>query len=389
MQDMRILYISNTTSGGGAPSSLFNLVSGLYERHEIAVVLPDTSGPLYTRLVSLGVRCYVADAYTLDVWPKVYRPSKIIRRYLKLYRNRTRVPAFIEQVISEFHPDIVHTNVGPLAVGYRAAVKSGLPHVWHHREYQSKDFGLKFFPSEKKFREIIMSEGNYNIAITEGIFRHWNLREGKDAVIYNAVSKGPNYENTASNSQYFLYAARIEPSKDLMILLKAFTEYRMSGGRCKLYVAGRPCGFYAFRCRLYVRMHGLSDFVEFLGQRPDIQNLMAGASAFVMSSVSEGFGLTTVEAMLNRCLVIGRNTAGTKEQLDRGESIVGREIGLRFSAASELSECMLRVDEERGSRVMNQMLEDAFTMVSENYTIEKYASGVETFYKKVLEESGR
>ena len=57
----------------------------------------------------------------------------------------------------------------------------------------------------------------------------------------------------------------------------------------------------------------MCDNVKFLGIRKDIYSLMKNAMALVVSSPSEGFGFITVEAMLNGCLVIGRNTAGTKE----------------------------------------------------------------------------
>jgi glycosyltransferase involved in cell wall biosynthesis len=381
---MRILYITNTTSGGGAPASLYNLVYGLHDRHEIAVVMPDSHGPLYSKLIELGVKCYSSCGYRLDIWPHVYRPSKLVRRFISLYKNRTSVPEHIEKIIQEFRPDIVHTNVGPLAVGYRAATRAGIPHVWHQREFQTLDFGMKFFPSEMVFRRYLMSENNYNIAITEAVFRHWRLRDGVDKVIYNAVPQHVSSERVYAHEPYFLYAARIEPSKDLMILLKAFHRYRNEGGKCELYVAGRPCGFYAFRCKAFAFMHGLSGAVHFLGQRNDVPELMAEASAFVMSSVCEGFGLTTAEAMLNRCVVIGRDTAGTKEQLDRGLRFVGREIGLRFTTSSQLTQCLHRVDEKSYKAAIEAMKEDAFKVVSENYTIERYASQVEEFYKSII-----
>ena len=54
---MRILYISNSTKTSGAPAVLLNLIQAMHGRHEIAVILPDTDGPLYHKLRELGVKC--------------------------------------------------------------------------------------------------------------------------------------------------------------------------------------------------------------------------------------------------------------------------------------------------------------------------------------------
>lgn len=387
---MRILYISNTTSGGGAPSSLFNLVDSLKDSHDVAVVLPEASGPLYDRLKSRGIRCYTSCSYILDVWPRVLNPVKFFSRLAALSRNRTAVRKYIGQVIDDFRPDIVHTNVGPLAIACEECRRRGIPHVWHHREYQDRDFSMTFFPSRKSFLDLVHSEGNYNIAITRDIFRHWQLREGTDTYIYNGIRQsrtsadvsGPKGLSAADG--YFLYAGRIEKAKGLMMLLKAYRIYRREGGRYNLLVAGKPCGIDAALCRLYVSLHSLGDSVSFLGQRSDVRDLMAGAVAFVMCSKAEGFGLVTVEAMLGHCLVIGRDTAGTKEQFDRGLELTGKEIGLRFRTVGELAEQLHRASEEG----YEDMKEAAFGVASDCYTVSRYASDVEAYYHKVLAMSG-
>ena len=70
---MRILYISNSTSGGGAPTSLSNLLSALDKKHEIAVVMPSQTGMLYDITQKLAIKTYADQPYCLDVWPKIGR----------------------------------------------------------------------------------------------------------------------------------------------------------------------------------------------------------------------------------------------------------------------------------------------------------------------------
>ena len=111
---MRILYISNSSSISGAPAALLNLVAGLKDRHEIAVVLPDSKGPLYEAISALGIRCFTEMPYSLTIWPRVISPVKYFRRICSLTSGLAKVQAYVADVIDAFSPDIVHTNVGPL-----------------------------------------------------------------------------------------------------------------------------------------------------------------------------------------------------------------------------------------------------------------------------------
>ncbi len=380
---MRILYISNNSSVGGAPAALLNMVRVLKDRHEVAVMMPDADGPLYKAMLEMGVKCYTSETYCLSIWPRVINPFKYARRIKALRRNRTLVREYVGQVIDEFRPDIVHTNVGPLDIAVEECRKRKIPHVWHLREYQDLDFGMSYYPGKAPaFREIIRQENNHCIAITQGVLKHWN--PGNDAkVIYDGVF--PDSQNSYEPVQregYFLYAARIEKGKGLMNLLAAFREYRKEGGKYRLLVAGRPCGVYASKCRFFVKVNGLSSEVDFLGNRSDVFELMRKAAAFVMPSLFEGFGFTTAEAMYNRCIVIGHDTAGTREQFDNGLKIRGKNIALRYKTVQELVKHMHSV--ERGDEGLELMREDAYEVVTSLYTAERCAAEVENYYKSVL-----
>lgn len=376
--EMRILYISNNSSTGGAPAALLNLVRQLKDRHEIAVMMPDSKGPLFHQMAVLGVKTYTSCNYVLSIWPRVLNPIKYLSRIFGLFRNRNEVRVYVGSVLDEFKPDVVHTNVGPLDIASEECRKRGIPHIWHLREYQDKDFGMTYFPGGKTgFRSLLSQKNNHCLAITEGVYAHWGL-SGDSKVIYDGVISPVPYEKV-NKAGYFLYAARIEKGKGLHVLLKAFRKYCISGGRLRLLVAGRPCGIYAYLCRMYVRLYGMADAVEFLGNRSDVFDLMRRADALVVPSRFEGFGFTTAEAMYNRCPVIGNDTAGTKEQFDNGLKQTGTEIGLRFHDVEQLAEHLAAV--ENGD--FGEMVDSAYTVVTTLYTVERYAAQVEAYYKTV------
>ena len=118
----------------------------------------------------------------------------------------------------------------------------------------------------------------------------------------------------------------------------------------------------------------------FLGVRNDVHQLMRKAKALIVASRNEGFGFITSEAMYNNCIVIGYNTAGTKEQFDNGLVDTGSEIALRYLNQSELLYNLEYVKKNDCSL----MIKNARKIVISNYTIEKSAYNVDLFYKKIL-----
>lgn len=380
---MRILFISNNASLGGAPRVLLNLCREMTVLgHEIGVILPAVGGPLKADMEALGVRCFCEMDYRLTIWPGKVNPVKYASRLRWLRRELPKVRTYVGKVIDEFRPDIVHTNVGPLDLALDECRRRGIPHVWHLREYQKPDFGMDFYPSGKAFLEKIHSEGNWSVAITPDLGAYWNIRP-EDRVIFDGVFSEADTarkpEASKEFGRYFLYAARIERAKGLALLLRAFRRFSRQGEDVRLVVAGRPCGLYALRCKLYAKIF-LPGKVVFTGVRSDVAELMAGALATVAASRCEGFGLTVAEAMLAGCPLIGRETSGIKAQLDNGLHDTGKEIGLRFSSCGELAAALQTA--ARGG--LDEMTERARQVVTGRYSARESAAQILDYYKDIL-----
>ena len=105
----------------------------------------------------------------------------------------------------------------------------------------------------------------------------------------------------------------------------------------------------------------------------------------MVPSEYEGFGFITVEAMLNGTMVVGRDTAGTKEQFDNGNKLIGSEIGFRFITENELDSQLLRAISLQEKDYVS-ITEKAFKVVSNMYSIEKHVNNVIEYYHEILEE---
>jgi glycosyltransferase involved in cell wall biosynthesis len=375
---MRILYISNSSSVGGAPAALYNIIEDLCKRHEVAVVLPDSNGLLNARLEALGVKCYNSMPYSLTIWPRVINPLKYAKRLKTLLCDLPKARAYVAGVIDEFRPDLVHTNVGPLDLAFAECQKRGIPHLWHLREYQA---GMKFFPSESEFRRRVAKSSV--VAVTRCVADFW----GVDApVVYDGVFKDSSVSEpdfSSDREKFFLFVGRVEKNKGLMDLLRAFKAVSDDLPEYRLKVVGAPSLLYSLLCRVYVRVFGLR--VDFLGTRNDVPELMARASAYVMSSQTEGFGFTTVEAMLAGCPVIGRKTTGTAEIMASGKAAKGQRVALSYETDDELADGLrfAALSRDDGDELLS-MRRRAFDFAVTSYGTRRNVEQIEKIYEDLV-----
>lgn len=391
---MRVLYLSQTTDNGGATIALRNIIKEINGKVSVAVLVPSNKGWLVDELNQLNCKLYTAE-YEMMIYPTsniskygLWNPIGYMKFFKGLYNKfykRIKVAKSLEKIIKEFQPDIVHCNCGPLDIALSVCNKMGILHVWHLREYLPVDSNMHVIPSLSYFKRKLHKEGNYNIAITKGIFKYYNLRERIDEVIYDGVFDESliNEFKDTEKENYFLAVGRIEESKGTLFLLDTFLRFHQEYPTVKLLLAG---GFssktYFHLCEEFVSTHGLCDNVKFLGIRKDIYSLMKNAMALVVSSPSEGFGFITVEAMLNGCLVIGRNTAGTKEQFDNGLNKYGQDIALRFDDSNQLLSHMKHVMDSSEL----QMRRLAYQLVVEKYSIQLHIKQLLKFYNRILND---
>lgn len=268
-----------------------------------------------------------------------------IPRFLFHLKINTRAKYQLYKLCVKYNPNIIHTNVSVLNIGYCIANKLNIPHVYHIREYQNLDFGMRIIPSLNSFKNKLTKKNNYTICITRGIQQHFQLQPTNSEVIYDGVMKKENIHFHKEKCPYFLFVGRLEDAKGIKDVIKSFAKFRTQNNQTfELWVVGASHTLeYNKDLGNLVKELQIDKYVKFMGVRDDVEVLMQNATALIMSSQSEGFGLVTAEAMFNGCLVIGRNTGGTKEQFDNGLNLQGCEIGLRFETEDELANRMLSI----------------------------------------------
>lgn len=388
---MKVLYVTNSVGMGGASVALINILKDLVENYDVTplVTCPE-AGSFSDCLREMNIP-FVVIGNSLEIYPHIYSwrsyikyPYSILRLILKRHFAYKKLCSCIEL----FKPDIIHTNVGPIHIGYLAAIKYGIPHVWHIREYQKEDFGMHPFPLMSVYQKRIHDINSHCICITKNIFEHFKLDSKKDAVIYDGVIDRKDIKSINQDKDpYILFAGRLEDAKGIKELLYAYNKYALNGGTFNLYVAGKGNDEYKNEC-LDILDKCVKNRVSFLGEckHDKIYELMYNATALVVPSRNEGFGFITAEAMFNGTIVIGKDTGGTKEQMDNGKALAKTEIAFRYKNLQDLTDLLFYVQNLNKDTYM-AMAKKAQEVVCELYDKGQQSKEIYRFYKQIINEN--
>jgi glycosyltransferase involved in cell wall biosynthesis len=391
---MKILYILHSTDiTEGSIKSFLTLLDGLMQKGIIPVIILPDNGGIYSMLMQKGIKVLVLPL-SRNYYPSYHTwQQKLHFLYNLLHRiiNNYIMYRKIETIIRSENVDIVHTNTSVVSAGLYAAKALKIPHLCHIREYGDKDFGMYYIPSRKIYRCQMSGRGCYTICITKDIQKHHGLSQNsRSRVIYNGIVSASSMSSmnlpSSSDGKYILFVGRIEPGKGLSQLVEAYISYCMKKyDALSLLIAGNEDNILFVRdIKNRLTQAGLIDNkVKLLGPRNDIDSLMRRAHAIVIPSKNEAFGRCMPEAMINKCIVIGRDTAGTKEQLDNGLKIHHQEIALRYNTTDELTQLLIEVT-SRDKSFYNDMIQRAYDTVVQLYSNESYINNVYKFYQDIL-----
>lgn len=383
---MKIIYVLHTTdSFTGATKAFIALLSGLVKLGvKPLVIVPDSNG-LCDELIRMNVPFKVL-SYKMAVYP----PCKTVKNklfFLPMLVKRILWNAYsackLTRIAKNFAADIIHTNVSVINIGYKVTRRLNIPHIWHIREYGVLDFHYYYYCTRSMHLRKYHQPNSYQVCITKDIMRYNGLDGSYCArVIYDGVLPHAAVRFTSDKKPYFLFAGRLEENKGIKDAILAFAYFLKvnPSSSFRLKIAGDTTNVsYRQMLEKLVYDNGVSGRVDFLGMRSDIYDLMYEAYALLVPSYSEGFGFITAEAMFNGCLVIGRDTGGTKEQFGNGFELTGKEIALRFNTTEEMAERMSVVVTE-GIESYFSMIYCSQSVVSDLYSLEKYVDSVYSFY---------
>lgn len=293
---------------------------------------------------------------------------------------------------------VAHAASGGLATlpGLIAAQQYGVPFLLteHGIYLRERYLGYRTGPYRWPVKALLLgfyrmlAEESYRQAalVTPGnrYNRRWEERGGTPSAhirtVYNGVDPaafppaGPEPETPTLS-----WAGRVDPIKDLETLIRAFAivHREIPEARLRLF-GGTPKGGEAYRdgCIALAAELGIADSVAFEGRVADITDAYAAGNVVMLSSISEGFPFTLIEAMSCGRATVSTDVGGVREAVgDTGLVVPPREPEPMAAAAIEL----LR-DAERRARLGEQ----ARLRVIEQFTLRQNIDGFRGIYTELL-----
>ena len=381
---MKILYIAHSRLLYGANIALLHLLEGLknYSDVEPLVVLP-CEGDMQNSLMEMHIPTVIA-----EVPQYVYPPHATFRDVIAYPLRLTRILISqrksikkIAKIAKDFKPDIIHSNVGVIHSGYAVSKRMHIPHVWHIREFQDLFFGWTPIPSGKSFKNKLNDKINHIVVISDVIRKHYGLSDHADVVYDGVFNENEIRPIIKTKSNYFLYVGQLHKSKGIFDVIEAYRRFSLINTDYRLMIAGEGIAMKEIK-EMTKGING----IELLGYRNDVYELMRNAKALIVASTFEGFGFITVEAMFNGCVVIGRDSAATKEQFDNAANDTGKELGIRFTDTDSLVNSMLTITKMSQHEYL-AICTAAQNYVTKKYSIKKHSISILNKYKEIVKEN--
>ena len=328
-----VLHIIETGGPGGAETVFVDLIRSLNPTRWRSIAIVPYRGWLYDQLVLSGVEpIVIPERHSLDVG---------------FFRQ-------IAALIKRFDVDIIHGHLFGSAV--RAALLSqfcGVPAI-------ATLHGVADLSSRERFRSLKIQIVNRGLSRIVFVSEHLRqsylksvlLRKDLTAVIHNGVEI--DRFSTTSAGQFrsefgiapneFVVGAIGNPgaAKGYDVMLEAARILRARAPGCRFVIVGELDGGRGTKLIELRRSMELTDDVILTGFRSDIHNALAGFDLYALTSRSEGFSLSVVQAMAAGLPVIATRCGGPEEILEHGVTGLLVENGSAEAVASAIEQ--LRVD---------------------------------------------
>ncbi|GAB3006297.1 N-acetyl-alpha-D-glucosaminyl L-malate synthase BshA [Cyclobacterium sediminis] len=311
--------------------------------------------------------------------------------FVVVFNKKVRIPnpllIFNTYKFLRFHkPDVIHTsgaeaNFHGLIAGFLARVP-----VRIGEEIGFPNHGFIF----RTLFKFVYFLSHHVIAISKAVEKCLidlkEINKDKISVIYNPVAVLKSEEDCecgvsiqdlvfkSNKSKIFVTTCRLVPIKNLKFLIGVFHEYLQIRGNENsiLWIIGE--GPEKEKLILLTCEYQISEKVLFFGFVPNVIPLLKKSNFFILPSISEGFSISLVEAMLCGLPVLSTNVGGPSEIISHEDN------GYLFDPQdrSQLLELMCKVNNLTESELGIIKL-NAIEKGSE-FSVENYGKNLLTLY---------
>jgi L-malate glycosyltransferase len=390
---MKILFLNHTGIVSGAERVLLTIIDHLdRQRFE-----PTVSCPLGSDLAGLVRERNVPVVATPDLrarftWNPI-RMVQYVRSYLGAIREFRRAPLL--KTVTLIHANSVRAGL----VASFATIGTGIPVIWHLHDM------MKPHPFSTAIRWVallmpalsVLAVSHAAAAQFRGLLLRLSGHRPSITVLQNSVDSQrfrpdpPGRQRVRqslglADSQFtFAIIGQLTPRKGQLESILAFSDVVKRVPDAALLVVGAPLfnddHRYLARLQSAVAQRGLRGKVFFLGQRSDINALLAATDAVVVNSRREPFGLIVLEALAAVKPAVAASVDGIVEVIEDGVTGLLVPPGNRAALASAL----IRLASD--PQLCESLAARGRAVIERDFTCESYMQSVEAFYDRTARQS--
>lgn len=360
---MRILYVvTRADAVGGASIHVRDMAREMIGRGHAVMVLTGGEGPVTDLLEAAGVP---------------YKPLRSLRRSIHPVRDFLAARE-LAAAVRAFAPDIISVHTAKAGwIGRAVAARLGIPavytpHGWPVGDRIGPRAGVLFEWAERVASRwtsaiICVCESERSLALHKRMARADQLH-----IVYNGVHDIPAGQraDVTAVPPRIVSVARLEAPKDPVTLLRALETIRSQPWELDL-VGDGPL---ETELRRLAASMGIADRVRFLGYVREPAEVLARAQLFVLSSRSEGFPRSVLEAMRAGLPVVASAVGGIPEAVTDGIEGLLVPRGDPRALAAALSALLT------GAERRKQMALRARRTYEERFRFERMADETEAVY---------
>lgn len=358
---MRVALLVPELNVGGVETGTVDLARELVRRgHQVVVI--SNGGALVPQVEE-------ADGRHLR-WPMHRKnPLTVIQMIIRLIR-----------LIGAEQIELVHAQSRvPAWIGFIAARVTHVKFITSCHGY----YGRHLFSS-------VMGWGQYVIVISHAVGKHmvehFDVPVAKIRLIHRGVDLGQfrdrELPETSRGPAIIGVIGRMTPIKGQRVFIKALAKVVRFHPHVKVWMVGdAPTNKPRYRedLELLVRRLGLSRYVEFLGVRHDLPDLLPQMDLVVVPSVvQEAFGRVVIEAQACGVPVIASEVGGIVDIIE--DTRTG--LLVRPNQPQALADAILRLLKDR--KLARQLARQARTHVEERFDLQRMIDQTIAVYQEAL-----
>lgn len=362
-----VLHLIDTTGPGGAETVFVELADRLRQHQYHSIPVIHGSGWVQDELERRGLAPMVLPAGGSFNWRLLLGLRRLVRRHdVRLIQSH-----------------LLGSNVYAALVG----LLTGVPVVASFHGMVDVDGTDRLKPLRRR----VMDWGVrrfvcVSLALREALVEQRFLDAHKSSVIYNGVDVA-RYERLRSTGlrQHLGLAegvslagclGNLRSAKGYDVLIRAAAQLKERGITCHFAIAGQGKGRLADALLALRQELGVEDRVHFVGFQRDSAEFLNSIDLFVLSSTSEGFSISTIEAMAAALPIVVTRCGGPEEIISHGQNGLMVQPGDPFALAGAIER--LLADPEQARRLATQAREAA----RERFDIEQMVKAYLAIYSR-------